>query len=99
LLQRLQSIREGDGTLLDHSMVVYGCTNGSGTGNGWPGHSLKDVGCILAGRGGGLLPKPGRQVRYSAGTPLSNLLLTLAQMVGVDRTEFGLSTGALPNVG
>jgi hypothetical protein len=99
LLHKLQSIREGEGTLLDHSIVVYGCTNSSGTGNGWPGHSLKDVGCILAGRGGGLLPKTGRQVRYSDGTPLSNLWLTLAQLVGLDRKEFGRSTGSLSNLG
>lgn len=99
LLQRLQSIREGEGTLLDHSMVVYGCTNSSGTGNGWPGHSLKDVGCILAGHGGGLLPKTGRQIRYPDGTPLSNLWLTLMQLAGIDRKEFGRSTGTLSNLG
>lgn len=99
LLQRLQSIREGEGTLLDHSIVVYGCTNSSGTGNGWPGHSLKDVGCILAGHGGGLLPKTGRQVRYPEGTPLSNLWLTLTQLFGLDRKEYGCSTGTLSNLG
>lgn len=99
LVQKLQAVREGDGTLLDHSIVVYGCTNSSGTGNGWPGHSLRDVGCILAGKGGGLLPRPGRQIRYRDGTPLSNLWLTLAQLVGVDRKEFGRSTGTLAELG
>lgn len=99
LLQKLQSIREGEGTLLDHSIVVYGCTNSSGTGNGWPGHSLKDVGCLLAGRGGGLLAKTGRQIRYPDGTPLSNLWLTLAQLVGIERKEFGRSTGTLAGLG
>ena len=99
LLQKLQSIREGDGTLLDHSIVVYGCTNSSGTGNGWPGHSLKDVGCLLAGGGGGLLPRAGRQIRYPDGTPLSNLWLTLAQLVGIERKDFGRSTGTLAGLG
>jgi hypothetical protein len=95
LLQKLQSVREGDGTLLDHSIVVYGCNNSSGTAHGWPGHSLKDLGCIVAGKGGGLLPKPGRQIRYRDGTPMSNLWLTLAQRAGIERKEFGRSTGTL----
>ncbi len=99
VLQRLQSIREGEGSLLDHSIVVYGCTNSSGTGNGWPGHSLKDVGCVLAGHGGGLLPKTGRQIRFPDHTPLSNLWLTLAQLVGIDRKEYGRSTGNLAGLG
>jgi hypothetical protein len=99
LLQKLQGIREGDGTLLDHSIVVYGCNNSSGTAHGWPGHSLKDLGCILAGKGGGLLPKTGRQIRYRDGTPLSNLWLTLAQRAGVERKQFGRSTGTLTDPG
>jgi hypothetical protein len=99
LVQKLQAVRDGDGSLLDQCIVVYGCTNSSGTGNGWPGHSLKDVACILAGKGGGLLPRPGRQVRYREGTPLSNLWLTLCQLVGIDRKEFGRSTGTLPDLG
>lgn len=99
LVQKLQSVREGEGTLLDQSIVVYGSTNSSGTGNGWPGHSLKDVGCILAGKGGGLLPRPGRSIRSRDGTPLSNLWLTLAQMVGVERKEFGRGTGTLADLG
>ncbi len=98
-LQKMRSIREGDGTLLDNCAVVYGCTNSSGTGNGWPGHSLKDVGCLIAGRGAGLLPKPGRQLRFPDGTPLGNLWLTLAQLAGVERKQFGRSTGALPGLG
>jgi hypothetical protein len=98
LVQKLQSIPEGEGSLLDHSIVVYGCNNSSGTAYGWPGHSLKDLGCILAGKGGGLL-KPGRQVRYRDGTPLSNLWLTLAQKAGVERKEFGRSTGTLADLG
>jgi hypothetical protein len=98
LLQKLGSIREGEGTLLDQCVVVYGCTNSSGTNNGWPGHSLKDVGCILAGRGGGLLPRPGRQKRYPDGTSLGNLWLTLAQLAGIKRKEFGRSTGTLTDL-
>jgi hypothetical protein len=99
LLQKLHAIREGEGSLLDQSIVVYGSTNSSGTGNGWPGHSIRDVGCLLAGHGGGLLPRTGRQVRYRDGTSLGNLWLTLAQLAGIERKEFGRSTGALPDLG
>ncbi|MBL8796260.1 MAG: DUF1552 domain-containing protein [Planctomycetia bacterium] len=104
LLQKLQTVREGDGNLLDHSIVVYGSTNAGGTVvGGWPGHGLKDVGCVLAGKGGGLLPRPGRVIQYygkdkkdgNSGLPLSNLWLTLAQLVGIERKEFGRSTGTL----
>jgi hypothetical protein len=98
LVQKMQSVPEGEGSLLDHSVVVYGNNNSSGTTNGWPGHSLKDVGCLLAGKGGGLLPRTGRQVRYREGTPLSNLWLTLAQKAGVERKEFGRSTGTLTDL-
>ncbi|OAI46681.1 hypothetical protein AYO44_10920 [Planctomycetaceae bacterium SCGC AG-212-F19] len=109
-LQKLQSIPEGDGTLLDHSIVVYGCTNSSGRLAeatrgiiGWPGHSIADVACIVAGKGGGLLPKTGRHLEYygkdqkdsNSGVPLSNLWLTLLQLVGIERKEFGRSTGTL----
>lgn len=108
-VQKLQAIPDGNGTLLDNSIVVYGCTNAGGNGpaGGWPGHGLKDVACLLAGKGGGLLPKPGRVVpfygydknHYNAGVPLSNLWLTLAQMVGMERKEFGRSTGTLAGLG
>jgi hypothetical protein len=98
-LKKLAVAREGEGSLLDNCVVVYGCTNSSGSGNGWPGHSIQDVGCVLAGRGGGLLPKPGRQVRYKNGTSLGNLWLTLAQLCGSKRKEFGRSTGTLSGLG
>jgi hypothetical protein len=106
LLEKLQSSQEGDGVLLEHSIVVYGSQNGGGQGKGWPGHDLKDVACILAGKGGGRLPKPGRQVDFhgnakedwNRGASLSNLWLTLAQMVGIERDEFGRSTGTLSDL-
>jgi len=107
-LQKLKAIRDGDGTLLDSSVVVYGCTNaGGGKVGGWPGHGLSDVACLVAGKGGGMLPKPGRVIEFygkdrknsNAGVPLSNLWLTLAQMAGVGRKEFGRSTGTLASLG
>jgi hypothetical protein len=96
LLLKLQGLRERDGSLLDHCIVTYGCTN---AGTGWPGHSIKDVACIVAGKGGGLLPKSGRQIRYPDGTSLGNLWLTLTQLMGIDRKQFGRSTGTLSGLG
>jgi len=106
-LQKLHSIREGDGTLLDHSIVIYGSANNGGGGNGWPGHGLKDVACILAGHGGGLLSRTGRPIPFygkdrkdsNSGVPLANLWLTLLQLAGHDRKEFGMSTGTLAGIG
>ncbi len=112
LLQKLASIREGDGSLLDHSIVVYGSTNNGGNGHGWPGHGLKDVACLLAGHArlrapAGRLPRTGRQIAYygkdrkdsNSGVPLANLWLTLLHLAGLERKEFGLSTGTLAGLG
>src|SRR5262249_39225056 len=93
LLKKLESAREGAGSRLDPSIAADGGPNSSGTNHGWPGHSIKDVGCLLAGHGGGLLPKTGREIRYRDGTSLGNLWLTLAQLCGIERKEFGRSTG------
>jgi hypothetical protein len=103
-LGRLRGIDEGDATLLDNSIVVYGSTNAGGNGaGGWPGHGLRDVACLLAGGGGGLLRRPGRVLSYhgmrNQGVPLCNLWLTLAQMVGLENREFGISTGTLSDLG
>ncbi len=106
-LQQLRSSQYEDGTLLDQSLVVYGSGNGGGQGKGWPGHDLRDVACILAGRGGGLLPDLARQIDFygsekqdwKRGQPLSNLWLTLTQMAGIERHEFGRSTDTLAGLG
>ncbi len=103
-LGRLQGINEGGATLLDNCIVVYGSTNAGGNGaGGWPGHGLRDVACLLAGCGGGLLRRSGRVLQYhgmrNQGVPLCNLWLTLAQMAGIERREFGTSTSTLTDLG
>lgn len=103
-LGRLHSINEGGATLLDNSIVVYGSTNAGGNGaGGWPGHGLRDVACLLAGGGGGLLRRPGRVVQFhgmrNQGVSLCNLWLTLGQMAGLENREFGISTGTLSDLG
>lgn len=96
IVEKLQAIREGDGTLLDNSIIAYGSHNGS---TGAPGHSLINVPCLMVGKGGGALPKTGRRVECAKGTPLSNLWLTLTQLTGIERKQFGLSTGTVSDIG
>ena len=52
-------------------------------------HGTRDVACLLAGNGGGLLRRTGRQVQFPNNTSLSNLWLTLTQLTGIQRREFG----------
>ncbi len=88
-LERLKSIDEGDGTLLDHTGVVFG----SGLSVGW-NHNSKDLPILVAGGVGGL--KQGRHLNYRGkDKPLSNLFLTLLQAYGVEAEAFGASDGAL----
>ena len=91
-LQALKDAPEGDGSLLDHCMVVYG--SGIRDGNR---HDHHDLPILLAGRGGGTLT-PGRHVRYPKETPLCNLYLSLLDRFGVDVPRFGDSTGRLPGL-
>ena len=89
LLERLKSTTEGDGTLLDHSMLVYG--SGIADGNR---HTHEALPVLLAGRGAGSL-KPGRHVIAPAGTPITNLYLSLLDRMGVHQEKLGDSTGRL----
>jgi hypothetical protein len=89
LVGRLKEVREGNGTLLDHSMIVYG--SGISDGNA---HSHEDLPILLAGKGNGSL-KPGRHIRFPNETPLTNLHLSLLDRMGVSAEAFGDSTGKL----
>jgi hypothetical protein len=89
-LERLQSIPDGDGTLLDQSLIMYG--GGMGDGNL---HRHSDLPCLLAGKLGGAF-KTGHHVRYPVDTPMCNLMLTVLDKVGVRIDKMGDSTGPLP---
>ena len=91
-LERLKSIPEGNGTLLDQCMIVYG--SGLSDGNR---HNNENLPVLLAGRGGGTL-NPGRHIEYQEETPMTNLFMSLLERVGVDVPYIGDSTGALPNL-
>lgn len=88
-LERLRAVREGDQTLLDRSLIVYG--SGIADGNA---HNHNNLPIILAGKGGGLV-KPGRHVAYKDGTPLTNLYLSMLDGAGIHLESLGDSTGRL----
>ena len=86
-LKKLQETREGDGTLLDHSLLLYG----SGMGN--PNrHDHDNLPILVAGGAAGRM-KGGRHLRFAKATPLANLHLTLLDKVGVRLDSFGDSRG------
>ncbi len=91
-LERLKSVKEGDGTLLDNSLIAYG----SGISDG-DRHNHDDLPVLLAGHGGGTL-KPGRHVRYPQNTPLNNLWLSMVDRMGARTEKLGDSTGLLENI-
>jgi hypothetical protein len=88
-MEKLKSIQEGDGTLLDNSMIVYGA--GLADGNR---HTHEDLPTLIAGRGGKLI-KPGRRVMYRKETPMCNLFLTMMGGMGVEMDHFGDASGRL----
>jgi hypothetical protein len=92
LLEKMRSIQDGDGTLLDHSMVLYG--SGMGDGNV---HGHVQLPILLAGGAGGRL-KGGRHLVYENGTPVANLLVSMAEIAGVPTDHIGNSRGELEHL-
>jgi hypothetical protein len=88
-LTRLQSTHDGDGSLLDHSLTLYG--GGMGDGNL---HRHFDLPCLLAGNLGGQF-KTGRYLAFPDKTPMTNLLLTILAKAGAPIEKLGDSTGPL----
>jgi hypothetical protein len=93
-LDKMRSTPDGDGSLLDHSVFVYGAGMSDGDL-----HSPLDLPTVLVGGGRGAL-KGGRHLRYrlDAGSRMSNLLVTLLAKVGVPEETIGDSTGELPEL-
>ena len=86
-LEKLKATREGNGTLLDHSLYLYG----SGMGN--PNvHNHVNLPIIVAGGAAGKM-KGGRHIKYAEPTPLANLHLTLLDKMGVRLDSFADSRG------
>jgi hypothetical protein len=91
-LGKLKSTPDGDGNLLDHSLLVYGSSLSDANA-----HTHHDLPILLAGGGCGHL-KGGRHLRYPKDTPMNNLLVGMLDKAGVPVEHFGDSTGRLPNV-
>lgn len=89
IVNKLKSIPEGSGSMLDNCQLVYG--SGIGDGNA---HNHDNLPILLAGKGGGTI-STGRHIKYENGTPLNNLFLALLDRMGVHREQMGDSTGKL----
>lgn len=92
LVQKMSQIEEGQGTLLDQTMFVLG----SGLSSGEL-HVCNNLPTVIAGRGGGKL-KSGHHTRFAPGTPIANLWLTLANIMGASTDRIGDSTSTLNSI-
>ena len=89
LLDRLRSTPDGEGSLLDHSLIMYGSSISDGNR-----HTHHDLPILLAGGAAGKL-KGGQHIAYPKETPLNNLLLTMLDKGGIEVEHYGDSTGKL----
>jgi hypothetical protein len=92
LLGKLDAVREGEGTLLDHSVVTLFSEFGDGNT-----HDVHQLPLILAGGASGRL-RTGRHIAAAPGTPQANVLLDVIRAMGVARGSFGDSTGGVPGL-
>jgi hypothetical protein len=92
LLQKMKSVKEGERTLLDNSMICYG--SGISDGNR---HNNENLPIILAGGGAGTV-ETGRHVRYDTETPMCNLFMSMLERMDVNVPFIGDSTGKLPGL-
>ncbi|TWT61621.1 DUF1552 domain-containing protein [Rubinisphaera italica] len=91
-VQKLKTIPEGEGTLLDHSMILYG--SGISDANR---HRHEDLPIVIAGKASGKL-QTGRHLVYEKETPMANLYLSMLDRMGTPIDAFGDSTGRLTNL-
>lgn len=91
-LEKLQSVKEGEGTLLDNSIILYGAGISDGDR-----HNHDNLPILMAGRGAGTI-RSGRHIVYPNETPLNNLLLSVMERAGAQISSFGDSKGPLPNL-
>src|SRR5580704_1579828 len=88
-LQKLQATQDGEGSLLDQSLILYG--GGMGDGNL---HRHSNLPCLMAGKLGGQF-ETGRHLAYKPDTPMSNLLVAILTKAGVNCEKVGDSTAPL----
>jgi hypothetical protein len=88
-LEKLRATPDGDGNLLDHSLLLYG---GAMSNSNVHNHSPLPI-VVAGGANGGI--KGGRHLRYPENTPMANLLLTMLQKAGIPQDSVGDSAGPL----
>jgi hypothetical protein len=89
ILKKMKSIKEGPATLLDNSMIVYGCAIRDGDR-----HDHTELPVLLAGKGGGTIKTAGQHIRVNQ-EPMANLFLSMFDRMGVKCDRLGDSTGRL----
>jgi len=90
-IKKMKETPDGDGSLLDHTIIVYG--SGLSDGNR---HTHEDLPIAVIGHGGGF--RMGSHIVYPKGTPLTNLFLTVLDRVGVQQETIGDSTGRIEHL-
>jgi len=88
-LERLRATPDGDGTLLDHSMIMYGSSMSNPNE-----HNHFPLPLLVAGGASGKL-QGGRHLKFPERTPMSNLLVSLLEKAGIEKGSLGDSTGML----
>jgi hypothetical protein len=88
-LDKLKSIKEGEGNVLDNSMILFGSSMSDGNR-----HDPNNLPIILAGKAGGKI-KSGRHIKNEKRTPLCNLYVSMLERMGTPVEAFGDSTGAI----
>ena len=92
-VKKMAKTPDGEGTLLDHSMFMYGSNmSNSDMHNNYPEPN------ILVGGGNGKVKQVGQHILLPERTPIANLHLTILQKAGVEKDKFGDSTGVIPGV-
>ncbi len=92
MLQKMKAIKEGEGTLLDNSMIMFGSSFSDGNR-----HDPDNLPILLGGRGAGTI-KPGRHLASEGEVPLCNLYLSMLRRTGVKLESFGDSTGEIADM-
>jgi hypothetical protein len=89
LVNKLNTTPDGDGSLLDHSLILYGSSISDGNA-----HTHHDLPLVLVGGGAGQV-RGGRHIRYAKETPMNNLLMSMLDRAGVQAEKLADSTGEL----
>jgi len=89
MLERLDKIQEGNGSILDNSLIAYGSGNSDGQR-----HNHDNLPLLLMGKAGGTV-RSGRHLQFDPNTPITNLWLSMLEHTGVSRDKLGDSTGKI----